>query len=321
MFIYIMSQNSIDYSNTIFYKIHCKDTDVKDIYIGHTTNFVQRKKAHRRSCICPKCCNHNCKVYTIIRQFGGWDNWNMDIIAFHHCDDHSSARKLEQQYFEEYNATLNSVEPFPTPKQKVSVKKSLKAKVITSNKKKHLFNCELCDFTCIKQSNFNTHMTTRKHQLKHSTTATTAVECKTFTCEKCNMSYKDRSGLWRHKKKCKFRSENTHKKEEVSPQEPPKNTNREIIDKLVTSNTEMKEMMLMLMKTQMQTQENTQEIQKQTQENVKEIINETLKETSRQNQELHKQTQDMHKQNQEATESLMNKFSEVLHKRGYTKKH
>ena len=41
-----MPRVEIDYSNTIIYKISCKDTSITDIYVGHTTNFIQRKHTH-----------------------------------------------------------------------------------------------------------------------------------------------------------------------------------------------------------------------------------------------------------------------------------
>ena len=37
-----MQKVEIDYSNTIIYKIVCKDPLIKDVYVGHTTNFVQQ---------------------------------------------------------------------------------------------------------------------------------------------------------------------------------------------------------------------------------------------------------------------------------------
>ena len=77
-----VSNSVLDYSNTIIYKITCKDTSVKDLYVGHTTNFVQRKRAHKQSCINPKTINHNCKLYSIIRENGGWTNWIMEIVHF-----------------------------------------------------------------------------------------------------------------------------------------------------------------------------------------------------------------------------------------------
>ena len=64
------------------------------------------------------------------------------------------------------------------------------------------FHCEICDYTCSKQSDYKKHTTTRKHQLstnlQHSSTEFVA---KIFIC-KCGKSYKDRTGLWYHSKKC-----------------------------------------------------------------------------------------------------------------------
>ena len=111
-----MSKDEIDYSNTIFYKIYCTDTAVKDLYVGHTTNFVKRKYCHKRSCNNDKDTNHNLKVYKCIRAQGGWKNWKMDIIGFHNCQNHYQARTIEQQYFESLNANLNSISPLPKPK-------------------------------------------------------------------------------------------------------------------------------------------------------------------------------------------------------------
>ena len=42
-----MPKNPADYSETIIYKLVCKDSSIKEIYIGHTTNFVQRKNSHK----------------------------------------------------------------------------------------------------------------------------------------------------------------------------------------------------------------------------------------------------------------------------------
>ena len=35
-----MPKSQIEFSHTIIYKICCKDTNVNDIYVGNTTNFV-----------------------------------------------------------------------------------------------------------------------------------------------------------------------------------------------------------------------------------------------------------------------------------------
>ena len=45
-----MPKKEIDYSNTIIYKLCCKNPEIKDIYVGHTTDFRRRKCQHKTSC-------------------------------------------------------------------------------------------------------------------------------------------------------------------------------------------------------------------------------------------------------------------------------
>ena len=150
-----MPKIEIDYSNTIIYKITCKDSSVNDVYVGHTTNFVQRKHAHKQSCINDKSPNHNCKLYEVIRNNGGWNNWKMEIINFFNCKDHYEARKKEQEYFVSLNATLNSIEPMPKPKIK-----PIKVKEI---KEKQIFFCEICNIHCDNLKLLEFHNKTKKH--------------------------------------------------------------------------------------------------------------------------------------------------------------
>jgi len=198
-----MPKVEIDYSNTIFYKIFCKDPTIKELYVGLTTNFVQRRHAHKQSCKNEKATNHNCKLYNNIRNAGGWDNWQMEIIAFHNCADSYEARKKEQEYFEKLGATLNSIDPLPKPKIKEHVAKIVtekpklfcepckvyfshwKTRDAHNNTKKHhkmvsihspnkielnnlpepcfKYNCKTCNFSTYKKTNYNLHIKTKKH--------------------------------------------------------------------------------------------------------------------------------------------------------------
>jgi predicted GIY-YIG superfamily endonuclease len=45
-----MPKRIIDYSKTIIYKIVCKDTEIKDVYVGSTTQFTKRKASHKSAC-------------------------------------------------------------------------------------------------------------------------------------------------------------------------------------------------------------------------------------------------------------------------------
>ena len=45
-----MPLTNIDFSKTIMYKICCKNLNIIDIYVGHTTDFKKRKYCHKSDC-------------------------------------------------------------------------------------------------------------------------------------------------------------------------------------------------------------------------------------------------------------------------------
>ena len=209
-----------DYSNTFYYKIQCKDPNVTDIYIGHTTDFVRRKYQHEYVCNNPNQPGSNCKLYNVIRANEGWKNWSMEFIACHKCQDLTEARKYEQEYFEHHNATLNSVDPLPLRQSKRMQTKNRKqqqhklqepspgtmCEVPLEKTNENLeapdckrFVCEKCDFQCSKASNYNKHLLTRKH--KRSTVLITETKRK-HTCI-CGKQYKHLPSLSRHKRTCR----------------------------------------------------------------------------------------------------------------------
>jgi hypothetical protein len=70
-------------------------------------------------------------------------------------------------------------------------------------KKAKNYVCELCDYNSCKISNYNAHLSTSKHQ-KHASGNTLETFCpqeKQYICQ-CGKEYLDRTGLWKHKKKC-----------------------------------------------------------------------------------------------------------------------
>ena len=99
-----MPKTQTDYSATIIYKLCCKDPEIDDIYIGHTTNFIQRKNKHKTA---SGNINYNSYVYMFIRDHGGWDNWSMIMIEEINCENVLDARRQERKFIEEYQATLN----------------------------------------------------------------------------------------------------------------------------------------------------------------------------------------------------------------------
>jgi hypothetical protein len=61
-----MPRLPIDYANTIIYKIVCNDLNITECYVGHTIDFVRRKKSNKHRCITETDKKHNLKVYKII---------------------------------------------------------------------------------------------------------------------------------------------------------------------------------------------------------------------------------------------------------------
>jgi len=109
-----MPKKEIDYSNTIIYKIVCRDLNIKECYVGHTTNFTKRKNQHKSSCTNEKSKEFNHYVYKFIRQNGNWDNWCMIEIEKYSCNDKNEALKRERHWIEKKRATLNKCIPTRT---------------------------------------------------------------------------------------------------------------------------------------------------------------------------------------------------------------
>jgi hypothetical protein len=63
--------------------------------------------------------------------------------------------------------------------------------------------CKNCDYTTCKKSSYNDHLLSAKHLKSINVNEILPKFCSRFVCQNCNKSYKDNSGLWRHKKKCK----------------------------------------------------------------------------------------------------------------------
>jgi hypothetical protein len=65
------------------------------------------------------------------------------------------------------------------------------------------FYCENCDYGTSKKSSFVNHCKSNKHNNKHKNNANYAFLChQIYTCDSCEKTFKDRAGLWRHKKNC-----------------------------------------------------------------------------------------------------------------------
>ena len=118
-----MPRLAIKHENTIMYKIVCNDLNIKDLYVGSTTNFCMRKSSHKGRCCNEKDKKYHYKVYQFIRANGGWGNWSMLEIEKFTCNDSNEAHTRERFWIETLQSTLNCYSPIRTPDEdKVSQK-------------------------------------------------------------------------------------------------------------------------------------------------------------------------------------------------------
>ena len=118
-----MPRKQIDYSKTHFYKIVCKDISITDCYVGHTTDFTKGKNHHKRNCYNQKSKNFTNYVYQFIRENGGWDNFDMVIVKIQECENSLEARRIEREFVEQLQATLNRYVPYESEEEKAEEKK------------------------------------------------------------------------------------------------------------------------------------------------------------------------------------------------------
>ena len=163
-----MPRKAVDYSNTIIYKIVCNDLNITDVYVGHTTDFTKRKNKHKSRCNNENDKNRNYKVYQIIRQNGGGDNWTMIETEKYCCKDGNEATARERYWYETLNGNMNNNVPNRSQKEYVkSNKEIIKERqqqyyLDTKEIKNEKFICE-CGGKYTTQ-NKSTHFKSKKHQ-------------------------------------------------------------------------------------------------------------------------------------------------------------
>jgi hypothetical protein len=108
---------TVDYSQSIIYKLCCKNPEITDIYIGSTTNFKCRKNQHKYRCSNEIAKQYNCYVYQFIREHGGWDNWDMIMVEQFSCNNKRECLAKERYYIETLKSTLNQCIPNRTIKE------------------------------------------------------------------------------------------------------------------------------------------------------------------------------------------------------------
>jgi hypothetical protein len=98
------------------YKIYCRDSGIRECYIGSTKNMGNRILKHHNYNYGLK---ENSKLYTFIKENGGWGNWiieEMESFAFNNIKE---LREKEQEYINVLKPALNIATAHKETKDKV----------------------------------------------------------------------------------------------------------------------------------------------------------------------------------------------------------
>jgi hypothetical protein len=101
--------------------------------------------------------------------------------------------------------------------------------IIQQNSSKK-YNCIICHYNTSRKCNYDTHLISKRH-IKKSSEIQQKFSKSNYSCQKCNKQYRDRSGLWKHKKTCSPNEENTKKLSEIDKDD--------LIIKLLKQNAEL----------------------------------------------------------------------------------
>ena len=121
------------------------------------------------------------------------------------------------------------------------------------------FHCEICEFGCSKQSNYNKHILTAKHINRtnpHFLEQKNAMNIPAYyTCKKCSKKYKARNSLWYHEQQCGL---STTSIEQATSLQVDNQMQTNLILELVKQNQEFKQLLIEQNKTIIEVAKNSQ---------------------------------------------------------------
>jgi len=127
---------------------------------------------------------------------------------------------------------------------------------------KNFYFCNFCDYKCSKKQHLKQHFFSQKHKNRIFNNVENSVNIgndtinKYFPCT-CGKTYSDRSGLWKHKKKCKNYDDNLDDDDEKTTLTQIVNgITPELVMKLIDQNKELQQTLIQQNKTIMELSKN-----------------------------------------------------------------
>ena len=124
-----------NYRKSFIYKLVCLDKDIGEIYIGSSTNFSSRKRAHKCACNKVDGKKYNNPTYQFIRENGGWENWEMVKILDFPCGTKKDLIAEEARYIKDIG--LDNCLNYCIPGRTIREYKQDNKEIIAEKRKKY----------------------------------------------------------------------------------------------------------------------------------------------------------------------------------------
>tara|TARA_B110001452_G_scaffold59630_1_gene46430 strand:+ start:419 stop:991 length:573 start_codon:yes stop_codon:yes gene_type:complete len=183
-----------DYKNSVIYRIYCKNPDITECYIGSTKCFEDRFYTHKSACNTKHNKRHNLYLYQFIRDNGGWDNFDREILEYYNCNNEEELKQKEQEYINKYNPTLNIHNAYTSEEVKKEQKQKSGKKYRETGKGKE------------KERKYTEKLMNDPEKYQQKLKNKSEWGKKPKYCEVCNLS--TTNNMWYHHKKTKLHQNN-----------------------------------------------------------------------------------------------------------------
>ena len=160
------NQNEVVLQEGIIYMIECKDSAIREFYVGSTLKtYSSIRDRHKYESKVKKT-----KLYNFINNNGQWNNWNVNVIEFVYVKNKLDLRLHEQSWIDTLEPQLNSNNAYC---DRVEYEK------FRDNKLNQIFiQCSNCDKSYTNRRKQN-HMRSKYCNNYNSTTSESFIESDT----------------------------------------------------------------------------------------------------------------------------------------------
>ena len=136
------------------YKITCNSPDIECVYVGSTEDLEERTRKHNYHSNRERSTS---KVYTTIREQGGFSNWTLEVVEIGTVETKFEIRSRERYYYDQLRPSLNTYRPQASFEEiRIARRESDK------RNRSHKIHCETCNCE-IRKSNMARHLKNNQH--------------------------------------------------------------------------------------------------------------------------------------------------------------